>query len=379
MGVEVLPDDEHFDGIVSNPNPLVAIVSSRIGHDVQRHRSLSQQMAASLQRMRHAGETLLVAEGTAVEPWVTHAADVFQIPTIRISELADRDRLVIALADRVDAVYVRRGGKVTSLLQQRAQLGGELGSGLVRVAIDASGRERGAVMELLDAGAVGRYLPAEPDRTQRFTDDLTATAPAVATVGAIDWSRYLVHCTRAAAGPWPGQSWNGYCDDMLLGDPSLGSRDCIDALCRIVRKERLVAGAITSNRSTPVVCFSAVPLPELIARRAYRSHLHRWDYEPYGIAITRDAAARLGIAPVVYGDRETRQQLPDEQKYRFQSSGTNLDWASEREWRSCSDVNLSVFGAGELCVFVPDDDAAMRVASVVQGRWPVTVLARDTT
>lgn len=374
MGIDLDAVSESVRAAIAWDQPLVAIVCSRVGHDPHRHRSLSQQIAASLQQARRDGASLLIADGTAIDPWVTHAAEVFRCPVVRFDMTDQRDRDVIAVADRVDAVYVRSGGKVTELLRLRARLQ----SGMVRVAIEgpASGRDkkdRLAVWELLDAGAVGRYVPsdevagsavgressaAEPDRSC-----LTAARHAVP----ISWSDYLVHCTRAAAGPWPGQTWAQYRDDLLLSEPAAAARDAIDSLCRIVRSQRLVASAMTTERDEKVVCFSAVELPKLLAGRTYRSHLHRWDYEPFGIAIARHAGVRLGVQPVVYGDRNQREALSADQRFRFQASGTTYDWTSEQEWRCRSDIDLSRLSPGEVFIFVPDENSARRVGSCNQG------------
>ncbi|MCM2370444.1 hypothetical protein [Aporhodopirellula aestuarii] len=348
-------------------SPLVAIVCSRVGHDARRHRTMSQQIAASLQQIKRDNATLLIADHTAIDPWVTHAADVFHVPSIRIEKTDERDRLMIAMADRVDAVYVRPGGKVTAMLRQRAAIQ----SGIVQIAIDNSGQQRALEWDLLGAGAVGRYLPENASDKPAFvsSDD----TPPFPTMDAVDWASYLVHCTRSVSGPWPGQTWDQYRDDLLLADPQSASRDAIDALCRIVRKQRLVAGAITSRRTTPVVCLSAVPLPELLARRTYRSHLHRWDYEPFGIAIRRDAAIRFGIEPVIYGDRDLENRLTDRERFRFQATGKTHDWTAEQEWRSASDIDLSRFDTNDVCIFVPDQTAAARAASVNCGRWQIVV------
>ncbi len=343
--------------------PLTAIVCSRIGHDPHRHRRLAQQIAASLQQARRDGVAVLVADDTAIAPWVTHAAELFQVPVIRLERTADRDRYMIAIADRVDAAYVRGGGKVTALLRQRA----ELQAGTVRVAIDSTMSEHRVVWELLDAGAVGHFLPEE---TVNEESDIRGASVTIA-ASEIDWSNYLVHCTRSAAGPWPGQTWTQYRDDMLLADPRAAARDTIDTLCRIVRMQRLVAGALVSHQKTLVVCFSAVELPKLLAARVYRSHLHRWDYEPFGIAIAHDAAKRIGAEKVIYGNSEERSKLAEDQRYRFQASGTTYDWTAEQEWRLAGDLDLNKLDRQDVIIFVANDTAADRVSLVNRSNWTI--------
>src|SRR5690554_5243370 len=84
MGIDLDRVSESFRAAITHETPLVAIVCSRVGHDPHRHRSLSRQIAASLQQARRDEATLLIADGTAIDPWVTHGAARFQLPVIRL-------------------------------------------------------------------------------------------------------------------------------------------------------------------------------------------------------------------------------------------------------------------------------------------------------
>ncbi|MFG0288604.1 MAG: hypothetical protein ACF8CQ_10530 [Rhodopirellula sp. JB044] len=375
LGVDLSTAAESIHRVCAHPSPLVSVVCSRVGHDAKRHRSLSQQIAASMQQIKRDDATLLVFRGTAIAPWAIHAAGVFGVSMLVLEETEDRDRLMIALADRVDGVYVRPKGKITGLLKRRV----EINSGIVRIAIDIGDHHRSLEWDLLGAGAVGRYLPVDH---HAVADDSVQTAgfcESPSMHAEVDWSQYLVHCTRAMSGPWPGQTWDQYRDDLLLADPQSASRDAIDSLCRIVRQQRIIAGAVTSRRSTPVVCLSEVPLPELIGRRTYRSHLHRWDYEPFGIAIRRDAALALGIEPVIYAEPGRERELADGEKYRFQATGKTHDWTAEREWRSDRDIDLSAIDASDVRIFTPDAPSAIRVLHANRVGWPVWIVNADST
>ncbi|EMI54466.1 hypothetical protein [Rhodopirellula sallentina] len=379
LGIDLSSVPETIHRVCAHSSPLVSVVCSRVGHDAKRHRTMSQQIAASMQQIKRDDATLLVFRGTAIAPWAIHAAGVFSVSMLVLDETEDRDRLMIALADRVDGVYVRPKGKITGLLKRRA----EINSGIVRVAIDIGDHHRSLEWDLLGAGAVGRYLPTDHhtgDEVPIELQDLMEIPGARAQPSnhnEVDWSQYLVHSTRAMSGPWPGQTWDQYRDDLLLADPQSASRDAIDSLCRIVRQQRIIAGAVTSRRSTPVVCLSEVPLPELIGRRTYRSHLHRWDYEPFGIAIRRDAALALGIEPVIYGEPGRERELAAGEKYRFQATGKTHDWTAEREWRSGRDIDLSAVDAKDIRIFVPDAPSAMRVLQANRVGWPVSIVNAD--
>ena len=142
---------------------------------------------------------------------------------------------------------------------------------------------------------------------------------------------------------------------------------------RIVRGKRLIASATASDRRFPVVCFSSCSLESLLSQRTYRPHLHRWDYEPFGIAIRKDAAVRAGLRPAIYGQPAKRESLADHDRYRFQAIGNTFDWTREREWRSLGDVDLSRFDSNDVRVFVPESS----LASSLGTHFPVSVVALE--
>jgi hypothetical protein len=141
---------------------------------------------------------------------------------------------------------------------------------------------------------------------------------------------------------------------------------------RILRTGLLVANARATRQSHPVVCFSAVPLAELMQRRCFRAHLNRWDYEPYGVAIRVEAARAMGIQPVIYGDPKERATLARADQYRFHPRGKSNDWSREREWRSAGTVDLTRLAEDDVRVFVRDSADLAQLPRI--RNWPVTVL-----
>jgi len=391
--------------VLQSDRPLMAVVSSRIGHQVSVHRQIGRQLTVSAQIANKLNATWVVGCGTAIEPWLRHAADRFQIPLIGFATgrakgdtqtdcLIDRkdgvsidiNALVMAIADRVDVVRVRRGGNIAKLLTKRLAWT----PGLVRVAIrlDEPPRRSTDGTDWLQLGAVGRYLPTEQLKTipdERRGDQsgqltsitaarrLSPTSPNRLLSGAAA-GEWLVHCTRARSGPWPGQSLNAYRDDVLLGPPDVAAREPLDALRRIARTGYLVAGAVASRQQHPVVCFSATPLAELLRRRRYRSHLKRWDYEPFGVAIRREAAERAGCQQAIYGDNQTYKDLDPASRFRFVHQGTRIDWRGEQEWRFSGDIDLTCFGTDEVRLFVPDNSCVEPLQRDNHGRWPIEVI-----
>jgi hypothetical protein len=159
----------------------------------------------------------------------------------------------------------------------------------------------------------------------------------------------------------------------LLGDESAARRGPLDALIRIVRSGQLVAGATATSKTHPVVCFSALPLKELLQKRCFRPQLGRWDYEPYGIAIRLSVAKRLGIQPVIYGETKDRALLHAEDQFRFHPIGKTFDWREEREWRSSESVNLAAMNPDDIRVFA--EDLSIARLRLQDCRWPITLVA----
>ena len=358
----------------------VAPVCSRLGHDALLHRHICRFLTRSLMECRARDGLLLVGCGTAIEPWALRAAELFKVEVLRIAvgkEVANadvsiaesdplhRDAAIIELADRIDAAYVRPGGKIAGSLHRRIQ---QRNDASTRVAI--SPNHNCAAHELIAAGAIGWYL---------HTSERTPP-PRQLTKSPIhddQWTRidgeWLIHCTRAPRANWPDETPRQYRDSLLIGDRDSVDRRPIDALCRIIRTGRIIAGATATRQQHPVVCFSAVRLAELLQRRCFRPQLGRWDYEPYGVAVRRTAAEKLGIQPVVYGEATMRKTLDPSDRYRFHPTGTTFDWQSEREWRSPRTVDLKLMGPDDVRIFA--EDSAESRSRLVDCEWPVTYVS----
>lgn len=381
---------------LQGPAPLIAVVSSHLGHDRILHRDVCRRLSRSVLDCRGRGGTLLIAKGSAIETFARRAAELFGVPWISVSVSSDRDsesagicveglhgtrlsrdQVIIAVADRVDAVFVRRGGTIERCLAERLQVRDDAST---RVSI--SGDRHCAAGSLITDGAIGWYLQPPPRGGSEAgvkaprNDDSPLREPLPSTADWPDWAyadgEWLVHCTRASDVAWPGQTHRQYLDSLLLGDDRAAVGDAFAAVRRIVRGRRLIAAAAASAKTYRVVCFSAVSLANLVRRRCYRSHLHRWDYEPYGIAIQLRAAAAAGVKPVIYGDQIQRGELTPDDRYRFQARGRTHDWTQEREWRWLGDLDLNRFSPCDVRVFVPTAEQAETLAPLCP--WSISVV-----
>lgn len=386
-GIELDPNAFSSHVLFSRPDCLVAITSSRLGHDARLHRQVCRYLSHRMLDLRHQPVRVLVAANSAIEQLAVRAAELFRVPITRLyvdekclspadSECSiqtdgrlSRDQLLLGIADRVDAVYVRPQGKIAAAIKQRIKSDPSVST---RVAV--IDQPRNAAADLITAGAIGWLLTDAYER-RGSTPEPAIEKDDVKTRSASwthDADRWLIHCTRGCTGAWPGQTIKQYQDELLLGDANVTKRTPFDALVRIIRQRRLIANAVTSARAYPVVCFSQRSLVECLANRTFRSHVGRWDGEPYGIAINIEAARKAGIRPVIYGDRATRRSIDQADQYRFQARGNTVDWTEEREWRSDRSVDLTRFSIDQVRVFVRTEAEAERLRAI--SKWEVSVV-----
>ena len=361
------------------------MASSRLGHDHDLHRKVCRFVGLSLMECRRRHAILVVAVGSAIEPWATRAAELYHVDVLHVlvndefhrrecplslrvsipsGDLTlSRDETVIAMADRVDVVYARQAGTVSRCVEKRVA---DMHDGSTRVAL--TGLPKCAGKNLVAKGAVGWITKVDPIHCK---DTTASSIPATRSDWIYQNGQWLVHCTRACQGPWPGETENQYRDALLLGNDGT-YRQPIDTLRRIVRSEKLIASAITTAKSWPVVCFSEAPLADLLLARCYRPHLKRWDYEPYGVAIRKEIAVTLGFQPVIYGQPVERKSIRKSDQYRFQAIGKTYDWTAEQEWRINQDVDLSHLAIDDVRIFVATQQESEEIAAI--SRWQTHVV-----
>jgi hypothetical protein len=126
-----------------------------------------------------------------------------------------------------------------------------------------------------------------------------------------------------------------------------GTKSAIDNLDAILRGG-VIRGATRLIRGRrPVVCLFDASVGEL-GQVLVRSNRRR--YEPFGVALDKRYAFRMGARPVLYIPwREARQILAEEERWRVAAIDLDcnppIDWSFEREWRVAGDLPLPVRGA----------------------------------
>ena len=392
--------------------PWCSVVSSRIGRHPHRRPDWFHMLERAIENTAGEGAAILNVQGTAAARWVGDACELFRVPQTRVSvsgwsgdvdrwieeqqsgnsivaisvspPIGDtdsactlhprRDVFSVMFADRVYAPLVRAGGNVDDLLRARIA-DGRFAPGSVWVSIHSS---PAVARSLIECGAVGCLdsvgcgdEPASGSKEQSSVKvfELEEFLRLEEHGAEGDWD-YLVHCTRERSGRWPSQSERAYRDELFLGDAEAGSGP-LAALKRILQRQRIEGTSRVTRGESGVVCFSANRIDELLAARTYRSHVGRWDFEPYGLAIRRDALQRQQARRVIYGDDAVFETLAPDERAFFQSQGDRHDWTQENEWRVAGDVLLRDIAEDEAFVFVSERSEAKEIAPVCP--WPIVV------
>ena len=325
------------------------------------------------------------------------------------------DRAAVALSDTLFVVHMRRKGNLHRLVCSRLANDCWL-AGSVYVALHDELVDQDLAGELLSAGAVGWYLsnsignakkttaesltessvpttifsrraeneraetaidrPASSDASFAPSNFQTLTRQIVGMPNSENWA-YLTHCTRGQARPWPNQDDDEYLDDLIL-DRKRSKHSPLSALMRIVRMKRICASSRAIRGGFSMVCFTAIPLPNLCKLRRYQRHRGQWDFEPYGICVQREWLQKFGALPVRYGDDALWSQLTEAERPFFQLRGLQRgaktlgrEWETEQEWRVKGDVELHHLADDHAFLFVPNELEAHKLSRI--SRWPVTI------
>lgn len=352
-------------------------------------------------RSREADEVLLSGVNTACRPFVSRLAELFGIELRSVEcfpaggrkaarlmkELAEVvgsdqrplfvfdgsgvgiDQLAMLLATKVSVLSVRTGGNIWRGAFARLKT-----DRTFDLLINESLVPRKVSDELLSCGATGWYLLGAEDESKERVGSLDESeATRFRSIEQESGDGFLLHWTRRRQGPWPQQGERQFLDDLLFG-MDRKDHSPIASLYRILATQKLLGSSDLTRDKREVVCFSQLSFTELQQQRVFRSHLGRWDFEPYGIAIRSDWLESRGARKVVYGDEATWDQLDDSQRpwFQFCDAEEGTDWSVEKEWRVVGDVDLREVPADAALVFVPSVEDAVRVEEV--SRWPIVVL-----
>ena len=263
-----------------------------------------------------------------------------------------RDECVLGLSDLVLVAEIRAGGNMDRLAGQFL----ERGFPLKVYRPDMFSRSTEGNRKLLASGA-----PSWSENRQiqvKASDHRLAPYPVLSGTNRSldhypDQGRYLAHFTRSCPGPWPGQDLHDYYRALADADRDAG-HSALDTLRRILDERKIRGGSLLTRGRTPVVSFTSCDLKRLNDLIRWRRTLARWTLEPYGLMIPRASLRALGAAPVIYGDDQIWDRLPDRQRFRFQFRGqAEDDWTVEKEWRLTGDLDLDRIFWPDIIIVVP--------------------------
>lgn len=122
-----------------------------------------------------------------------------------------------------------------------------------------------------------------------------------------------------------------------------GGSSALDNLVAILREGVIHAATRMVRGPEPAVCLFDATLGELADLLANRN---RRRYEPFGVALGRRYAFRMGARPVIYVPlAEARRLLAPQELWRVVSIDLDrtpaVDWCFEREWRIRGDLRIA--------------------------------------
>ncbi len=249
-----------------------------------------------------------------------------------------RDRVALTLADLVYPVAIRPGGRLERLIGER-RTGEKVRNGYHTV------------------WAPNGFIPRYSLSGQRWLP--------------LPSGSWLAHWTRTCPGPWPGERSRDFFHD-LFANPEGYVRNAAATLGRIVSEQRIRGSSWRMAGGEPVVAFTALDPDEAAALMRWRKRYARFTFEPYGVAVRKEALVKLGAREVSYTGGKTDQ--PDPGPVFTHAPGQDGRWTAEREWRLRGDLDLSALPRESVRLIVPDEYAAEDLHAAAGDRFPIHVL-----
>lgn len=177
----------------------------------------------------------------------------------------------------------------------------------------------------------------------------------------------VIHWTRSSHSPYSGETRYDYYQNILSSKTYPHS--AYHTLSRILTEGMIRGSARFIRGGCPVVAFSSLPPSEAIALMRWRRRYVYYSFEPYGIAIRRDAAEAVGIRPVIYGEAVRYDSLGECDRPFFQNQGTeDADWRPEHEWRHLGDLDLRKVASSDIRYITYTESEAVELRPLTTSR-----------
>ena len=385
----------------------VAIVSSRLKRDLENQHHWFEHLRSALTSVSRRQQTIVTSTGTTCHRFLKHAANRIGIPLIQLqmddkftvkewllgraqdisdetlfvsphSNLLTPDDILLELAPTIFAIQLNPNSGTF------ARLRAKVGSASKRVFVPTHPALVPPKIQqtLQKRGAISWHLLPHVESTDPSTavpSSLTLPSPASPPrrrkkqiIKLSDWNPsdlFLYHCTRRRYGPWPEQSDDSFLDELLWEQPT--DRSPLSVLKVILKEKKLRASSSFNRSGAKVVSLTECTLASIKSKRVFRSHLSRWDFEPYGIGFQRDfLKSAFGARPVLYGTDDQYERLADSERPYFQKAATilagskKIDWSDEQEWRILGDVVFPKKETNRIILFVSSMSDANELSSV---------------
>ena len=170
---------------------------------------------------------------------------------------------------------------------------------------------------------------------------------------------YITHWTRRFCGPWSSEKPADYYK-AITNSYDKYPRGADATLNRILSEKLLRGSSVRIKNGKHAVGFTDLPPHEAVKLMKWRKRYCRYTFEPYGIAIRKEAAIDAGIKPVTYIDKtrglsplsgnfDPLSQKPDE----YTQTCSKGEWWRESEWRFIGSLDLSRFASDDIRVLIP--------------------------
>ncbi len=248
-----------------------------------------------------------------------------------------RDIAVVSLTQRLIPGYIRKNGRMESLIARYARAGGKVGR-------SPGGSDSGGKNRMEDALIV--------KKESKIT---SCNIPA----------GYLWHFTRGRCSPWIDTGWEYYLAGLAgFGQPVPYS--ALDSLLRILGMRRVFGTSALIHGGFRVVSLTEADPADILSLCAWQPHLHRERFAPYAIGFPREFVLESGGKKVIYGDKRLFRELPAARKWLYQyHGGLRNNWRVEMEWRVRGELDFSRFPERKIRILVPTGVDCSKVLQAV--------------
>lgn len=247
-----------------------------------------------------------------------------------------RDKAVISLTELILPVSIRHNGKLDALIKDSDKI--------INTNFQTDYVKPGVKPPRYDIKNISSHLPGRD---------------------------FITHWTRTYHGPWPDETKAGFYN-KLINSGSIYPNNAFSSLKNIIIKKAIRGSSNRIRDKIRCVGFSDLDSHKMLSQMRWLPKRVNWNFEPYGIAIRKSVADKIGIKPVIYGNDIDYKDLQSKDKPYFQHVGAkDVDWSIEKEWRKIGDVDLSLIDSDDLAYIIWSEKEANLLQQITPNGVPV--------